>query len=243
MSKRRELIERRRQQERKQTLLILGIIVVIAVVVLGGAIIISGRNGSAATTAAQSPVVAPDHPLPPNAEANARAWGPADAPIKIEEYLDYQCPACGAYNRNFEAGVIQAFAATGKVRYEVRAISFIGQESLDAAAAALCAVDQNKFWQMHNALFANQNGENQGAFSKDRLKRIAAAAGLDMTQFNACYDSGKYAQKALQERTASENRGVTQTPTFFVNGKMYPGTLNADDFKKIFAQIAPNVKF
>ena len=243
MSKRRELIERRREHERKQTLVILGVIIVIAVVVLGGAIIISSRNGSTATTAAQAAVVPPDHPLPANAEPNGRAWGPADAPIKVEEYLDYQCPACGAYNRSFEAGVIQAFAATGKVRYEVHSISFIGQESLDAAAAALCATDQNKFWQMHNALFANQSGENEGAFNKDRLKQIAAAAGLDTTQFNTCVDSGKYAAQALQERTDSENRGVNQTPTFFINGKMYPGTLNADDFKKIFAQIAPDVKF
>jgi protein-disulfide isomerase len=235
MSKRRELVERRREKERRQTLIILGIIAVIAVVLVGGAIILSNKP--------ETPVAASTAPLPPTAEANARAWGPADAPIKVVEWLDYQCPACGAYNRSFEAGVIEAFANTGKVRYEVHSISFIGAESIDAAQAALCAVDQNKFWQMHDALFANQQGENQGGFTKARLKTIAAAAGLDTGTFNSCLDSGKYLSMANQEHDDAVKLGVQQTPSFIVNGKLYPGTMSADDFKKLFAQIAPDVKF
>jgi protein-disulfide isomerase len=243
MSKRRELIDRRRELERRQTMIVLVLIGALAIIVIGGAVILNNNaNANANNTSAQLGVVASTQSVPPNAEANGRAWGPKDAPIKVEEYLDYQCPACGAYNRSYEAGVIDAFAKTGKVRYEIHSISFIGQESLDAAAAALCATDQNKFWQMHDALFANQNGENQNAFNKTRLKDIAAKAGLDTATFNTCVDSGKYASQVTQERTDSETRGVQQTPTFFVNGKMYPGTLGAADFKKIFDQIAPDVK-
>ena len=238
MSKRRELVEQRRAQERKQTLIILGAIAVIAVVLIGGAVILSNRNSASANTNA---ITASTHPTPTNAQANDRAWGPADAPIKIEEYLDYQCPACGSYNRNYEAGVIEAFAKTGKVRYEVHSMSFIGQESIDAAQAALCATDQNKFWQMHNSIFNNQIGENQGAFTKDRLKSIAATIGLDANTFNTCLDSGKYADKVTQERTDGENRGVNQTPTFFVNDKMYVGVQSATDFKRIFTEVAPSV--
>jgi protein-disulfide isomerase len=235
MSKRRELVERRREQERKQTILVLGIIVVIAVIVIGGAVVLSLPKPEAPPTASA-------HALPANAEPNGRAWGPADAPIKIEEYLDYQCPACGAYNRSFEEGVVAAFAQTGKVRYEVHSMSFIGQESVDAAQAALCAADQNKFWEMHNTIFANQKGENQGAFSKARLKAFAATAGLDTGAFNSCLDSGKYADKVTQERDEGDTRGVSQTPTFFVNDKIYVGTQSADDFKRIIAQIAPDVQ-
>lgn len=242
MSKRRELMDRRREQERRQTMIVLAIIAAIAIIVIGGAVILNANANSTKNAAGQPDVVASTKPVPANAEEGGRAWGPKDAPIKIEEFLDYQCPACGAYNRNFEASVIDAYAKTGKVRYEVHSISFIGQESLDAAAATLCATDQNKFWQMHNGLFANQNGENQNAFNKSRLKEIAVKNGLDATVFNTCLDTGKYAQQAVQERTDSENRGVQQTPTFFVNGRMYPGTLGAADFKKIFDQIAPDVK-
>lgn len=238
MSKRRELVEQRRAQERKQTLTILGVIAVIAIVLIGGAVVLSNRNSANATSNA---ITASTHPTPTNAQANERAWGPADAPVKIEEYLDYQCPACGSYNRNYEEGVIEAFAKTGKVRYEVHSMSFIGQESVDAAQAALCAVDQNKFWEMHNSIFANQNGENEGAFAKDRLKSIAATAGLDANTFNSCLDSNKYSDKVTQERTDGENRGVNQTPTFFVNGKMYVGVQSATDFKRIIAEVAPSV--
>ena len=239
MSKRRELVEQRRAQERKQTLIILGVIAVIAIVLIGGAVVLSNRNSANATS---NTITASTHPTPTNAQANDRAWGPADAPVKIEEYLDYQCPACGSYNRNYEEGVIEAFPKTGKVRYEVHSMSFIGQESVDAAEAALCAADQNKFWEMHNSIFANQNGENEGAFAKDRLKSIAASAGLDANTFNTCLDSGKYSDKVSQERTDGEQRGVNQTPTFFVNDKMYVGVQSATDFKRIIAEVAPDVK-
>jgi protein-disulfide isomerase len=239
MSKRRELVERRRAQERQQTLIILAVIGAIVVLVIGGAIFLSMRQnaGTAFSPAAST------RAAPPNAEANGRAWGPADAPIKIEEYLDYQCPACGAYNRSFEEGVVNAFANTGKVRYEIHSMSFIGQESVDAAQSALCAADQNKFWQMHNTIFANQSGENQGAYTKAHLKEMAAAIpGLDTGAFNTCLDSDKYASKVSEERDGGDKRGVNQTPTFFVNNKMIVGTQSADDFRKIIAQVAPDVK-
>jgi protein-disulfide isomerase len=238
MSKRRELVERRRQQERKQTLTVLVIIALIAVLLIGGAAVYQLLRGRPEQPSLQ----ASTKPLPANPEPNGRAWGPADAPIKIEEYLDYQCPACGAYANQFEPGVVDAFSKSGKVRYEVRSISFIGQESVDAAQAVLCAADQNKFWEMHNSIFANQQGENQGAFSKARLKEIASVVGLDTAAFNTCLDSDKYASKVAQERDEGDKRGVTQTPTFFVNGKMYVGTHSADDFRRIFAEVAPNVK-
>jgi protein-disulfide isomerase len=233
MSKRRDLIERRREQQRKQTLILLVVIGAIAVLVFGVAIILSNRPAA--------PITATTRSVPIGAEANARAWGPADAPIKVVEWLDYQCPTCGAYSRSFEAGIEAAFAKTGKVRYEVKSLSFIGQESVDAAASALCAADQDKFWQMHYTILENQNGENQGAFGKTNLKQMASAVGLDMGAFNTCLDGGKYAQKIQDEKSEGEAGNVNQTPTFVINGKLYPGLKNAGDMAKIFAEVAPDV--
>lgn len=239
MSKRRELIEQRREQARRQTLIIMAAIVVIAVILIGGAVILT--NQQAAATASLSVMTPDPRPTPPNARPDGRSWGPANAPIQVQEWLDYQCPACAAYNRNYEQGVIDAFAKTGKVHYEVRSMSFIGQESVDAAQAALCAADQNKFWQMHNSLYSNQGTENSGNLSKDRLKSLAAAIGLDTQTFNTCLDSGKYASKVTQEQSEGDKLGVNQTPTFVVNGKLFPGLQSAADFRRIFAQVAPNV--
>lgn len=234
MSKRRDLIERRREEQRKQTTIILAILGVIVVLVFGAAIIMSNRPAT--------PVVTTTKAIPANAEVNGRAWGPADAPIKVVEWLDYQCPTCGAYSKNFEQGIEAAFSKTGKVRYEVKSLSFIGDESVDSAAAGLCAAEQNKFWEMHYTIFENQNGENQGALAKSRLKEMAAALGFNTGAFNSCLDSGKYTTKVQEEKAEGEAANVNQTPSFIINGKTYVGLKNASDMRKIFAEIAPDVK-
>ncbi len=256
MSKRRDLEARKQDQQRKQSIQIAVIIAAIALVVIGGAVVWSITQGNPANTASSSStlpaVIASAKPLPANPDSVARAWGPADAPIKVEEYIDYQCPACGQYHRNFEQGVIEAFAATGKVRYEIKFMPFLedrvgGRESRDAAQAAMCAADQGKFWEMHNTIFANQlitGQENIGNYSKDRLKAMATTiGGLDAATFNQCLDSNKHEAAVRAIRAEGEARQVGSTPSFFINGKLDPNVRSADDFKRAFAQIAPDVKF
>jgi len=254
MSKRRELETRRQEQQRKQWIQIAVIIAVIAIVVIGGAIVLSSVSGNTQQAASNAlpPAKTSVKPAPPNAEANTIAWGPKDAPIKVEEYLDYQCPACGQFAKNFEAGVIEAFANTGKVRYEVKFMPFLedrasGRESRDAAQSVLCAADQNLAWQMHNTLFANQlitGEENVGNFSKARLKEMAATIpGIDGAAFGTCIDSNKYESQVQSIRQEGEARGVQSTPSFFINGKLNASVRTADDFKKAFQEAAPNVTF
>jgi protein-disulfide isomerase len=253
MSKRRELETRRQEEEKKKWIQIAVIIGVIAIVVIGGAIALSAATGSGqASNSSLPPVKTSVKPIPPNAEPNAIAWGPADAPIKVEEYLDYQCPACGQYARNFEGGVIDAFAASGKVRYEIRFMPFLedrigGRESRDAAQAVLCAADQNKAWQMHNTIFANQlitGEENIGNYSKPRLKEMAATIPeMDTAAFATCLDNNTHEARVREIRQEGESRGVQSTPSFFINGQLNPRVRSADDFRQAFQQIAPNVTF
>jgi protein-disulfide isomerase len=254
MSKRKELEARRREQQRKQSIQIVVIIAAIAVVVIGGALILSAVANQEQQQIASTlpPIRAAAKEPPPNAEPKGTAWGPPDAPIKVEEYLDYQCPACGFYGREIEPKVIAAFAPTGKVRYEVKFLPFIedrvnGRESRDAAQAVLCAAEQDKFWQMHATVLANQlitGRENVGNYSKARLKEMAATIqGLDTTAFNTCLDTNRYEQRALESRREAEARKINQTPTFVVNGQPFPGARNVDEFRQIFAQVAPNVTF
>ncbi len=109
--------------------------------------------------------------------------------------------------------------------------AFLGDESGWAAEAAECAGDQNKFWEYHDYLFSHQNGENQGAFSKDNLKGFAADMGLDTAAFNTCMDSGKYTQFVQDQTNIAHQLGVQSTPTFAVNGQPVVGAQTFDSFK------------
>lgn len=86
-----------------------------------------------------------------------------------------------------------------------------------AAEASECAAEQGRFWEYHHKLFASQAGEGRGAFARDRLKRFAADLGLNSATFNACLDSGRYAQKVRNDTAEGRARGVRATPTFFIN--------------------------
>lgn len=261
MSKSRETRQLEEAQQRKQSLIMFGVIGAIAVVLIGGAIVYTNSQGdpdSPALPAIQAPVAAGNTsgvnaPInagtggdPANADSANRAWGPADAPIKIEEFVDYQCPACGSFNKTFEAGVVSAFAPTGKVRWEIHALHFLERnttESSDASKLTQCAAEQGKFWQAHNAIFANQAGENLGAFSKVRLKELAQKIGLNGDTYDSCMINPARDATVKADNDLASKYQVSQTPSFVVNGKLYAGGKNVNDFKKIFSEVAPNVKF
>lgn len=172
---------------------------------------------------------------PPN--ASGLAWGaPEGAAVVIKEFSDFQCPFCGRHATGTMPQLIERYANNPNVRYEFHPYAFIGQESTDAAAAALCASDQNKFWPFHDTVFANQNGENLGTFSKANLKAIAEAVGLDMGQFNQCFDGGDKLQEVNRYRTEAAQLGVQSTPTFYINGQQVLGAQPASAFNGIIDQ-------
>ena len=155
----------------------------------------------------------------PNQAGRDNTLGSPDAPVVIEEWADFQCPACRNFTR-VEPELQQAVLADGGARLVFRHMPFLGQESVWAAEAAECAGDQGSFWKYHDMLYASQNGENRGTFSKDHLKRFAAAAGLaDQAGFNQCLDTDRYAGRVLEEKQRGERLGVNSTPTLFVNGR------------------------
>jgi protein-disulfide isomerase len=111
--------------------------------------------------------------------------------------------------------------------------AFLGEESLWAAEASECAADQDKFWEYHDYLFTHQNGENQGAFSKDNLKAFAAELKLDTEAFNECMDSGKYTQAVQEMSQIARQLGVQSTPSFAINGQAVVGAQPFDTFQQI----------
>jgi protein-disulfide isomerase len=109
----------------------------------------------------------------------------------------------------------------------------LGDESIWAGAAAECAAEQDKFWEYHDYLFENWDGENRGTFSKEKLKGFAAEMELDTEAFNECVDSGRTEELVRMESKLASEIGVRSTPTFAVNGKPIQGALAYPEFQSV----------
>jgi protein-disulfide isomerase len=229
LSKRQELREKRIKQERTQRILMIVGVSVIAIAIALALILPSFTPIGEIV----------EHPPMNRPQVKFNAMGDPNAPVKIVEYSDFQCPYCGQFTTQTEQKIIDAYIATGKVYFEYRSFGgFIGPESGRTAEAAYCAGDQEKFWEMHDIIFANQKGENQGDFADKYLVALAKKLGLDMNAFNTCFDGGKYAQKVTQDGVDGAQAGIKATPSFVVNGVLVEGALPFDspnqpnDFKR-----------
>lgn len=143
--------------------------------------------------------------------------GDPNAPVTLVEYADFQCTACAQMNADGMPSLLQEYIATGKVALTFVPNSILGDESNAAIEAALCANDQGQFWPMHSALFANQNGENTGAFSSDRLRAMAKNIGLDLDQFSGCMDANTHAGEIQNYHATAQQEGISSAPTFVLN--------------------------
>ena len=149
-----------------------------------------------------------------------KSKGSATAQVVVEEYADFQCPACRRFFDTTARQLEAEYVSTGKVKFVFRHYAFLGQESRWAAEAAECANDQGRFWNYYDKLFTEQGGENVGVFSKPNLQRFAAELDLDSISFNQCLSSGKFAAKVQADLTDGANRAVRGTPSVFVNGRL-----------------------
>lgn len=170
----------------------------------------------------------PAHVIPAGATLDGRTMGNPDAKVTVEIWSDFQCPACRNLATDLEPRTITDFVVTGKVRLVYRDAAFQGQryeydESTEAAAASRCAADQGLFWQMHDWLFANWDGENEGAFAAPRLRAIATAAGLDLAEYDACMATGDQQAAVRTETTQGVAAGIGSTPTLMINGQALVG--------------------
>jgi protein-disulfide isomerase len=152
--------------------------------------------------------------------------GDPNAPAVIDVFVDFQCSACQFFTENVEPLIIEYLVATGKARMVYRHYPFLDGEgagsigeSDQAANAAMCANEQDRFWDMHGMIFANWNGTNQGNFSNRRLQAMADEVDLDMDAFNACFSENRYREEIQADFDYGQEIGVSGTPSVFVNGQ------------------------
>jgi protein-disulfide isomerase len=230
VSKRQQRRDQVRKSEMRSRLFTIGLVTIGAILI--AFVFIYPNLKPAAEVTMPDPVTRP--------AGDGLVLGDPKAPVKIEVFEDFQCPACKNFTEQVEPRILKELVETGKAYYVFRNYAFIDTnpsgESRQAASASLCANDQGKFWEYHDVLFANWNGENQGSFNDRRLADFAKALNLDMKAFQACFDDGRY-QAELQTSFEEGNAmGVKGTPSVFVNGKIVnPGFIPS--FEEIAAAV------
>ncbi len=187
----------------------------------GGAPGTSGVPGTGSAPVASGGSAGPGSPTPAPSGAQAGAspvLGDTAAPVLVEIWADYQCPYCGVMAHATEPSLVRDLVHTGQIRLVFRDFAFLGDESVDAAAAARCAGRQEAYWRYHDLLFASQRGENQGAFAPENLVQLAGFADLDTETFAACMNGRETHGAALAETEAGRALGVSSTPTLHIVG-------------------------
>ena len=211
--------------------------VAVAVVVVVGLFVVSNQKSNTSGTPNPPGVVTPSR-----ITWNGQTLGNANAPVTIDLYGDFRCSACLVFTlEGTEKNVVDNYVATGKAKlvwHDYLTIDTPGiTSSRDAANAGWCAADQNKFWTMHDWLYANQSADERAdSFPKSRLSDIAKAAGMDMTKFQPCLDGGTHNDAIAAEQT-SKPAEVTGTPTVFVNGKLVGVQRSVPSYDQIKAAI------
>jgi protein-disulfide isomerase len=167
-----------------------------------------------------------DPPRHTIATAGHPSRGPANAPIELVEFADFQCPYC-LQSHPTVAQVLNTYG--DRIRFVYRHYPLPSHPNArPAAEAAVCATEQDKFWQYYEALFADPR-----KLGDADLKATAARLGMDSAKFDLCVDSHKYKDVVDNDLRDGNAAGVTGTPAFFINGRPLVGAMPFDQFKRI----------
>jgi protein-disulfide isomerase len=158
----------------------------------------------------------------PVSDGRDHIQGPADAPVTLVEYGDYQCPFCGAAYPIIKD--VQGRVGDG-LRFVFRnfPISTSHPDAELAAEAAEAAAVQDRFWEMHDLLY-----ENQARLGSENLHAYAERLGLDLETFDSELASHAYAARVREDFMSGVRSGVNGTPTFYLNGTRYDGSYEAE---------------
>jgi protein-disulfide isomerase len=156
---------------------------------------------------------------------DAARLGPANAPVQLVEFADYECPYC-----------IKVYPHVQKLKAEFGdQISFVFKDfplpmhahAQKAAEAARCARAQDKYWQYYDKLFSTTQ------LDLPQLKQFAADLKLDTTKFNTCLDSGQQSAAVQKDAVEAQKIGLSGTPSFFLNGHFFTGAMSYESMREM----------
>ena len=211
----------------KPFLWLLGVIVVVGVAALAYAL---SRPKAGARDVADAPDTTNAGP------AQGYLLGNPDAPVKILEYADFECPACARFAILTEPDVRKRIIDPGLASLTFYDFPLtMHPNTMPAHNAAACADEQGKFWPMHDRIFQSQDEWNAQATDSPKafFERYAREVGVDMGRWEACYDAKKYQGRINANLADGLRRGVNSTPSFVIGNKLYPGSMSYDELKAI----------
>jgi len=150
--------------------------------------------------------------------------GDPDAEVTLIEFGDLQCPVCKSYSEGIVPQVIESKVRGGEARLAFRNFAFIGDESVDAAAAAIAAGEQGLGWDFVDLFYRNQGAEESGYVTDEFLRAIAEGAGVqDIDKWDEARESPRVRRQVEAEIAEAEDLGLTGTPSFVIEGPLVDG--------------------
>lgn len=229
MTSRQDIRERRRKRKQQQQMIT--ILIVVGVVFILAAVLMMPTIRDLLTPVGE--FTTPELNVRPM--ANANSMGDPNAPIVIQEFSDFGCGHCA--NFAFSTGEIltEKYVSTGQVYIEFNSVgNLLGHpNSLTTAEAAYCAGDQNKFWEYHDIIYANQ-AELFANINKKLDKTLIAyaeALEMDTEAFESCIKSKKYNDIIQEDLLEANQANINSTPSFLINGKPLIGNVPLDEFE------------
>lgn len=214
----------------------LGVSIILASLILGGSIIYA-FNSLSNIVAANIPVQETDNGEPtisPEVDKSDHIRGEVSAPVTIVEFSDFQCPFCQRFHLTLTQ-LLNDYPSQVRWVYKHFPLDSMHPQARPAAEASECAAEQDKFWEFTDTLY-----ENQTRLGSDLYQELASDLGLDIEQFQDCFDSGKYKDKVEADYQEAMELGVRGTPASFINGEPLVGAVPYDSLKSAIDQVLAN---
>jgi protein-disulfide isomerase len=207
-------------------------------VVIGGALVILATRPAVSTA---SDLRIPTSAYPATLTRGAALGNPA-APVTIELFADFQCPACKQFVTTQLSRVVTDFVTPGIARIEAKDIDILGRgtpdESMALAVGAACAAEQNRYWQYHDLVFWNQGRENHGDHDAAFVAAVANEARVDETAWRSCLGREDVTKTITDQTRTALSAGINSTPTLRVNGEILVGVPNYADLAALITRLA-----
>ena len=217
----------RRGLGRATSLLVVGVIAGLAI----GWLAWRARDTPPSTPAAGTPAAGVEYVEGVDV-SNDPVLGPADAPVTIVEFSDFECPFCSRFARQTAPALRRQYGESLRwifVNYPLRSIH---PNAYEAALAGECAAEQDRFWPFYDALFSGRY-----PLSSSGYEDAAREADLDTGRFGACYENADHAAEVALDMKEGEKFYILGTPTFYVNGKRMEGAQRPEAFAAVIDSI------